>query len=145
MMFKKLEFIVQQRKPKMTEEYVNRVEETVFKALIDNEEIGYVVVDRFIRPNETELKDPFFTDHDFNPSRPRPYLFFMSVNEEHRGRKIAGKLVNFANEYYIFNYGTPLHSGTCNNNEAIRVWEKLVEQGKAQEYSYKGKRRWRLL
>ena len=114
-----------------------------FTAYEDALPIAQVDVDRVKEIKNPQLStDPFFMDFDFDPPRPRPYLFFMGTEEVYRGRGIAGRLIEFANEFFKKQFGTPLHSGITNSESASRVWEKLVEANKATEYENKKSRRW---
>jgi hypothetical protein len=138
-----LEIKIESRKPVgMMEDYAVRVEELVFTAYLGSE-VGHLTIDRFTKPTKEESENAFFTDLELN--KPRPWLFYMGVKEEVRGNRIAGAMVEFANEYYKSNFNTPLHSGTINSPDAIKVWERLVRQDKAEEYVFEDKRRWRLL
>jgi len=141
-----LDVQIRERKPVgMSEENALRVEEIVFTAYYNHIEAGHITIDRFLKPNEKESQDTYFTDLDSKPPKPRPRLFYMGTKDEYKGNSIAGILIKFANEFYKSRYETPLHSGTINAPEAIRVWEKLVSCGDAIEYLYENKRRWRLL
>jgi hypothetical protein len=142
----KLEIKTKKRKPVgISEDYASRIEEHVFTAYFNQIEVGHIVIDRLLKPTKEELKDDFFSDIDFEPIKAKPWLFFMHTEYEYKGNGIAGTLILYANEFYKSKYGTPLHSGTSNSADAIRVWEKLVNKECAKEYQYKSKRRWKLL
>jgi len=105
--------------------------------------VAHVAVDRVKKVKDPRISNgSFFMDFDFKPPRPRPYLFYMGTEEDYKGRGIAGMLIEFANEFFKNEFGTPLHSGVINEESASRVWEKLVEEKKATEYKHDGKRRW---
>jgi len=137
---------IKKRKPVgMSEDYASRVEENVFTAYYNQNEVGHISVDRIVKPTKEESGNPFFSDLDFDLPRSRPWLFFMGTEDEYKGNRIAGALIKFANEFYKSTYGTPLHSGTSNIDDAIKVWERLVNHGEAVEYTYDNKRRWKML
>ena len=95
--------------------------------------------------NKEVTNNSFFYDFSFDLPRPIPYVFGGKTEEDYRGQEIAGEIILFANDYFKSEFGVPLHSGTNNNENAIRVWEKLVERDKAVEIDFERERRWRLL
>ena len=108
--------------------------------------VARIGVDKLKEVKDRELSDDnFLIDSNFNPARPRPYLFGMHTDKNYRGEGIAGNLIKLANEYFKKQYGTPLHSGVINKGSAPRVWEKLVDEKKAIEYDYEKDRRWAML
>jgi hypothetical protein len=112
----------------------------------DNVTISSIIVERWKQVvNGPLISDEFYVDLNFCPPKPRPFLFYMGTEESYRGQGFAGKLVEFANEYFKNEFKTPLYSGTTNVHCAPRVWEKLVEEGKAVEKRYGGKQRWAML
>ena len=109
------------------------------------EEIGRVTFERMVELKDSQYKsDEFFYDTSCKPHKPRPFLFFMGVEEGYKGNNVAGLMVRKVNDYCKDEFGLPLYSGTCNRDSAKRVWEKLVDEGVAFECEYDGKRRWGL-
>ncbi len=151
---KQLEIKAEPRRPAgMTEDHAKRVEEIVFTAYYEGKDVGHATVDRFVGPTAEESSDPFFADQEFNPPRPIPFVFFLVVDNEFRRYGVATALLSAANAHYKLRYGIPLHSTTCvpkptkENGDfgAEPLWEALVREGLAEEISYAGVRRWKLL
>ncbi len=117
----------------------------VVHAHYKGKEIGHITVMSLIKGTKEELESSFFRDFSFKPAKPRPYVFFLTVDDEFRGNKIAGKLIEVANDFYKSEYGTPLHSTTALVENSRRVWERLVEEGKAKKCEYKGIRMFEML
>ena len=113
-----------------------------FSAKIHGKEVAHITIDRLIKAKDPNLiGDEFYFDSE---GKPRPYLFYMQTEEEYQGFGIAGKVILFANKYFQDNFEVSLYSGTLNDKNPIRVWEKLVESRDAFETSYQGDRRWGL-
>lgn len=141
-----LEFKVEQRHPLgISDNDAQRYEELVFTAYRQKEEAGHLVAVRLVHQTVQELSDEFFSDNNFSPPKPRPYVFYVFTAEKFRRQGIASNLVEFANKYYVSRYGTCLYSGTSNNADAIKLLEKLVCQSKAVECEYLCKKRWRFV
>ena len=102
--------------------------------------VAHITITRFLHIHDEAYKTEFWLDG----GKPRPFVFFAGVEPEYKGRGIAAELICFANKHYKDAQGTPLYSGTCNSDTAVRVWEKLVDAGLAFETEYAGKRRWGL-
>lgn len=116
-----------------------------FMALENGKIVAQMAVDRLIEPKEDWIaKDPFFWDFDSSPIKPVPYLFAIDVNEEYRGRGIAGNLIEFANDYFKNRFKIHIQSGLINEGAMQRVWEKLVENKKAMECVYNGEKMWKM-
>jgi len=131
---------------KESENNSGKWEHYTFKAYKGAKPIAHIAIDRVKEVKDPKISDDhFFMDFDFDPQRPRPYLFYMGTEEAYKGMGIAGRLIEFANEYFKKQYDTPLHSGTSNMDDAIKVWERLVNHGEAVEYTYDNKRRWKML
>jgi ribosomal protein S18 acetylase RimI-like enzyme len=132
----------QTRVPKMTPEYRNRVEEIIFKAHKGPEMVGHLVVDTFVERNTDELNDAFFSD--LETGLPRPYVFYVGVEDGFQKQGIGSRLALFAAEHYK-TAGFQLHTGTINSDPAIALWESLARKKLAEEISYENKRRWKLI
>ena len=103
--------------------------------------VGEISVEKIIETDlDSLLSDQFFLQNE----KSIPYVAHIIVRPEYRGKRIAGKLAEFANDYFKQHDGISLQTGVLNSANAVRVWEKLVEEGKAEEIEYKSKRRWRL-
>ena len=117
-----------------------------FSAEYEGHRVGRVVVDRIVQTEDRNvLRNPFFYDQESRPQRPIPYTFYLEVEELYRGQGIAGMLLEHAHHFFSVEDGSSLHSGVINGDEAIRIWEKLVDAQKAVEYEYAGKRKWRFV
>jgi len=113
----------------------------LFRSYDSDKYIGEICVEKVIASKlEPLLSDEFF----FQDGKAIPYVTHIMVMPEYKGRKIAGKLVEFVNNYFKEHDEISLHSGVLNSVNAVRVWEKLVEEEKAEEIEYQGKRRWKL-
>ena len=77
--------------------------------------------------------------------RPEPFTFAGVTEEAYRGQGIMGQLIRYANKYCKEELGSPLFSGTWNNDEGIRVWEKLADEGLVEEFMEEDEmeRRWK--
>lgn len=133
--------------------YAARVEEIVFRAYYNGEDVGHVTVDRWVKLTEEESNDAFYVDNRFEPPKPIPWTFYVGVKEGMRLRGIATSMLLFANDYYQKNHGISLHTPTevptpsaDNGYFGSRpVFEALARDSLAEEICCKGKTRWRLL
>lgn len=140
---KKSQLEIQLSQVKGSENKVGKWQHYTFTAYDVTEPIAHISVDLVEEPKDPIIsKDNFFMDFNFSPPKSRPYLFYMGTEEDYRGKGIAGRLIEFANEFFKNEFGTPLHSGIINQGSAPRVWEKLVQEKKATEYKCNGNRRW---
>ncbi len=121
----------------------------VFNAEYKGRKAGEITVLIAIRPNlERMLKDrkdlEFYMDTASNPMNPIPVVDYQETKEKYWGNGISGMLIVAANDFCKRLYGTPLHSDNELSPEAISIWEKLAEQGKASEHKFFGYRRWKM-
>jgi hypothetical protein len=85
---------IEYRKPRdFDDSEAKRVEELVFVGYHQHTKVGYIVVDRWIQPTDSQMNDSFFRDFNFQPPLPRPFLFFMNTENEYRGQSIAAHLI----------------------------------------------------
>jgi hypothetical protein len=115
--------------------------------------IGHITIVRASHSTQRIIDDYFFNVTNV-PPMPKPYVSYQETEEEYRGNGICGKLIIFANEFYRDKLGTTLYSDTLFiqdfKHQAMRVWEKLEENGLAVyepyiTYSGNIKPRWFLL
>jgi|TARA_Y100000310_G_scaffold187531_1_gene187573 GNAT superfamily N-acetyltransferase len=103
------------------------VDYLVFRALMQGVQVATVAV--YYSPSRQD--------------RPEPFLFYMGTEEGYQQHGVIGHLVRYVNQYCMEELDSPLFSGTINNDHAIKVWEKLAEDGIVEEFEEKGRRRWR--
>jgi hypothetical protein len=109
----------------MSKEDGLRHEEHVFEAHYENELVGHLRVFRCITPKTESAYDGFLFDMSSTPPTPIPIVFFTKRKEGYEKMGIATELIDFANRFYKVKYGTPIQSGTQNNDDAVRFLSVL--------------------
>lgn len=64
----------------------------------------------------------------------KPFVGFTETEKEHRRAGLAERRLRLMNALSQQKYGKPIHSDTVITEEARRLWEKLVDEGKARMY-----------
>lgn len=126
-------------RPKLTEDSV-RFDELYFRITENDKEIAHLVTQELVDPLYEELNDPYY----FQGGQSIPIAFLGKVNEECRGKGLAGKLLKYANKYHLEKSQKNLYSDEINSPNGARVWEKFVEEGLAEEVSTTGYKRWKM-
>jgi hypothetical protein len=115
----------------------------LFSYLGHGQEVGHITFRIMAELKDSQCEgDSFFFDKRFRPHKPRPYLMYMGVKEGFKGNQVAGWMIKHVNDFCNSQFDATFYSGTQNKPNAIRVWEKLVDEGVAFECKYDGKRRW---
>lgn len=76
--------------------------------------------------NNISNTDPYF--------REKPFVGYTTTEEGFRNKGLGSRRLFIMNALSKMLYGFPLHSDTLISEEAKRLWERLVEQGKAIKY-----------
>ena len=64
----------------------------------------------------------------------KPFTGFTSTEESARRTGLGTRRIFLMNAYAQMNYGFPLYSDTAISEGAKKMWEKLVQQGKAERF-----------
>lgn len=89
-----------------------------------------------LRLNITSKRD-FFKD--------KPFVGFTETSEQFRKEGLGERRILMMGAYAHMQYGLPLYSDTLIQLPAEKVWNKLVEKGRAEELREGDKRRYKLL
>lgn len=75
----------------------------------------------------------------------KPFVGFTRTHESFQKQGLALRRLEEANAYSLAEYGFPLNSDTLLTDEAKRVWERLVEAGRAEQYKENDNPRFRFV
>lgn len=120
-----------------------------------DKQVGCIRVSLAIKYPE-KYRGDFWHNLDVSPIKIRPVVIWQNTDENFYGNGISGKIITLANEIAKNRFNQPLASDTlfCASpscywdiydfaeRPAMRVWEKLEEQGLAYRKDYQNKPRW---